>query len=102
MSEERPESAPEITLENATYPRAFLSLASALVASLREEGVSVMRVNDSGGIERIPKDMITWVDPPVLLVDPSYVLEHNEEAGRIVIDIKGCVLVRSVAVGQKE
>lgn len=102
MSEEKPETAPEITLENATYPRAFLSLASALVASLSEEGMAIMRVNDAGVIERVPKDMITWVEPPVLLVDPAFIIEHDENTGRIVVDIKGCTLVRSLAVGVEE
>lgn len=102
MSEKNQESTPNITLDNATYPRAFLSLASAVLASLQEEGVCLLRVNESGTVERISKDMLTWFTPPMLLVDPSYIVKHDEEKQQITVDIHGCSLLRSMVLAEEQ
>lgn len=87
-----------VTLDNAKYPRAFLSLASAVLAALEEEGLSLLVSDEAGNVQRLPKDMITLIEPPVLLVDPSYILKYDEENRQITVSLDGCSLIQTRAL----
>lgn len=92
--DEKIEWAGNLTLESTAYPEGFACLAAAVRSHLMRYGKCFLYVDDEGNIlGKDPEKEVAVSVSPVLVVDPSAVVDDDEERNLLTISLEGVQLL---------
>jgi len=88
---------PQLSMELIKLPIGFTTLASLVTVLLQQDGKAVLYVDDRGVIHVVPPDEVTFVRPPVLVVDPQHIEDYTPDK-KIVAAKEGCTLLQTSVI----
>jgi len=92
---ENPERERALTLEGCHSPHGFASLSAAVLSQLKTYGKCFLYLDDDGNVlHKDPKTEIATAHVPSLVVDPSAIVNYDEQNGQVTVDLKGVQVLK--------